>query len=328
MRATAPTRSRVYRNHHLDSTRWDPYRPRAGDIVISTSIKSGTTWTQSIVRQLIVHAMQQAGVEDPAHFPAPDNGSSLWPDARWGAPLDELYTRMEAQQHRRFLKTHLALDGLPFYPQVKYLVVGRDPRDVFMSLWNHYAAYTDYFYALLNDDPARPGDPCPCCPANIHDFWALWIARGWFDWEQEGYPFWGNLHHNQSWWDHRGLDNILFLHYADMLAGPAGEIRRIAQFLDIEIEDQEIAGVVAHTSLAVMRGRAATAGETRDRPETFRGGANTFFYQGVNGRWRAVLNAAELALYEQTRDRVLSPDCARWLEEGGRGWDASHAAAF
>jgi aryl sulfotransferase len=318
MHAQLPTHSRVYRNHHLDSTRWDCYRPRADDIVISTSYKSGTTWTQSIVRQLIVHAMQQAGVEDPARFPAPDNGSSLWPDARWGAPLDELYARMEAQQHRRFLKTHLALDGLPFYPQVKYLVIGRDPRDVFMSLWNHYAGYTEHFYAKINDDPARPGDPCPRCPADIHDFWAMWMARGWFAWEQEGYPFWGNLHHSQSWWEHRGLENILLLHYADMLADPTGEIRRIAAFLDIEIDDREIADVIAETNLAAMRRRALAADETRDLPLSFRQGARTFFNQGVNGRWQGVLSEEELALYEQTRERVLSPDCARWLEEGGR----------
>jgi aryl sulfotransferase len=313
-----PTHSRVYRNHHLDSTRWDPYRPRANNIVISTSYKSGTTWTQSIVRQLIVHAMQQAGVDDPARLPAPDNGSSLWPDARWVASLDEVYARMEAQQHRRFLKTHLALDGLPFYPQVKYLVVGRDPRDVFMSLWNHYASYTDYFYAKLNDDPLSPGDPFPRCPADIHDFWTRWISRGWFDWEQEGYPFWGNMHHNQSWWDFRHLDNILFLHYAEMLAGPAAEIRRIAAFLEITIDDQALDGMVAQTSLPAMRQRALAAEQTRDRPESFHGGARTFFNKGVNGRWRAVLNEGELAMYEQTRDRVLSPDCARWLEEGNR----------
>jgi hypothetical protein len=27
-----------------------------------------------------------------------------------------------------------------------------------------------------------------------------------------------------------------------------------------------------------------------------------------------VLNEEELAMYEQTRERVLSADCARWLE--------------
>jgi aryl sulfotransferase len=308
--------TRIYRSHHLDSTRWDGYVPREDDIVISTSYKSGTTWTQTIVRELIVHAMQRSGIDDPAWLPKPDNHSSIWLDCRWDDPINELCAELEAQRHRRFLKTHLALDGLAFYAQVKYLVIGRDPRDVFMSLWNHYSNYTDHVYTRVNDDPDRPGEPCPRCPADLHDFWAMWIRRGWFEWEQEGYPFWGNLHHNQSWWDCRHLDNILLLHYADLLADPAGEVRRIANFLEIEIDDPAIEGVVAHASLPAMRERAVLAERDRTTPLSFREGARTFFNQGTNGRWQEVLTADELKMYEQTKASVLSPDCARWLEQG------------
>lgn len=313
-RFVAPTR--IYRNHHLDSTRWDGYVPRGDDIVISTSYKSGTTWTQTIVRELITHAMGRAGIDDPAWLPKPDNQSSIWPDARWGDPKDELYAEMEGQRHRRFLKTHLAADGLPIYTQVKYLVIGRDPRDVFMSLWNHYSNYTDHAYAEVNDDPGRPGDPCPRCPADIHDFWRMWINRGWFEWEQEGYPFWGNMHHNQSWWELRHLENVLLLHYADLLADPAAEVRRMADFLDIEIDVPAIDRVVAHASLPAMRTRAVLAEREREQPLTFQDGARTFFNQGTNGRWQGVLTADELQMYEQTKARTLSPACARWLEVG------------
>ena len=48
-----PTLTRTYQNHSLDSTRWNCYRPRTGDVVISTSLKSGTTWMLEIVGQLI-----------------------------------------------------------------------------------------------------------------------------------------------------------------------------------------------------------------------------------------------------------------------------------
>ena len=48
-----PKISKVYQNHTLDSTRWNHYSPRDGDIVISTSYKSGTTWMQNIVGNLI-----------------------------------------------------------------------------------------------------------------------------------------------------------------------------------------------------------------------------------------------------------------------------------
>ena len=48
-----PQKIRTYRNHHLDSSRWDHFTPRDGDIVVSTSFRSGTTCMQMIVRHLL-----------------------------------------------------------------------------------------------------------------------------------------------------------------------------------------------------------------------------------------------------------------------------------
>src|SRR5436190_8369392 len=53
MSGGAPERTREYRNHHLDSTRWDAVNPRDDDIVITTAYKAGTTWTQRIVAGLV-----------------------------------------------------------------------------------------------------------------------------------------------------------------------------------------------------------------------------------------------------------------------------------
>lgn len=43
MDTALPERTRIYQNHHLDSTRWERFAPRDDDIVIATSYKSGTT---------------------------------------------------------------------------------------------------------------------------------------------------------------------------------------------------------------------------------------------------------------------------------------------
>jgi aryl sulfotransferase len=293
----------VYQNHHLDSTMWNQYKPRVDDIVITTSIKSGTTWMQGIVGNLIFQ-------EEPI-----PSDASLWPDKRWepGNPIAAL----DAQTHRRFIKTHLALDGLPYYPDVKYIVVGRDARDVFMSYWNHYSSYTDAFYRKLNDEvPDRVGAPLPRCPQNIHECWHNWITRGWFAWESEGYPFWGNLHHTQSWWNYRHLDNLLFVHYADLLTDLAGEIKRIADFLDITTSNATVATVVERVSLTAMRRKAEESGAYTG----FKGGPSTFFYKGTNGRWKDVLSAGELELYHAAVARELTPNCAVWLEVGRQAW--------
>ena len=48
-----PRRTRVYHSHHLDSERWDHVTLRPGDVVISTSMKAGTTWMQRIMSLLV-----------------------------------------------------------------------------------------------------------------------------------------------------------------------------------------------------------------------------------------------------------------------------------
>ena len=155
MRLEPPERTREYRNHHLDSTRWDDFVPRDDDIFVTTAYKAGTTWTQRILAALIL---------GPEPLPARLTEISPWIDSRFMGPLQPILDRLEAQRHRRFIKSHLAADGLRFFPRSKYIVVGRDTRDVFMSLFNHYSSYTDMMFELFND-PDRPGPEFPRCPA-------------------------------------------------------------------------------------------------------------------------------------------------------------------
>lgn len=298
-----PTVTHIYQNHHLDSTRWNEFHPRNDDIVISTSYKSGTTWTQGILQQLVFLNQKSLHFDDV----------SPWLDRR-RRPVGEVLAELDAQTHRRFIKTHLALDGLPWFPQVKYIVVARDARDVFMSLWNHYSHYTAEQYENLNDTPGRVGPPLPRCPDDIHVFWRNWITRGWFPWESEGYPFWGNLHHTETWWAYRHLENILFVHFNDLRANLMGEIRRIADFLNISVPDAALARIAQAVSLEQMRGEAERADSGLVR--SFEGGAATFFFKGINGRWRDVLSAQELELYEQKVSGILPADARNWLEHG------------
>ena len=306
-----PRRRRVYQNHTIDSTHWDDFEPRNDDIVIATPYKCGTTWTQGIISNLV---LGECNV-----------GASTWLDFR---PQDAAKARetLAQQEHRRFIKTHLPLDGLPWFRRTKYLVISRDPRDVFMSLWNHYHNYTDTAYEKFNETPGRVGEPIPRCPDDIRQFWQSWIGRGWFDWENEGYPYWSNLRHVSTWWDFRQLPNILFVHYNHLQADAQGQIRRMAAFLDLPADDATIERVARETTIDAMRDRA-TAGETKRRAEAeargetipepaFRHGARSFFYKGTNGRWRDVLTEADLELYEAAAESELTPGCRAWLERG------------
>lgn len=303
-----PKIEHLYQNHHMDSTRWEHYRARAGDIVITSSVRSGTTWTQEIVRQLILWRQPDEELQQGALMYL-----SPWLDARF-VPVEEVLALLEGQRHRRFIKTHLPLDGLPYFPEVRYIVVGRDARDVFMSFRNFYANFTEEALARFNETPGRVGPPLPPCPQNIHECWHNWITRGWFEWENEGYPFWGNMHHTQCWWNYRHLDNILIVHYNDLLTNLPHEMQRIAHFLEIPISGEAVTAILPRLTIEAMRDNNEQT--TPALASVLKEGAQTFFFKGTNGRWRDVLSADELALYEEKAATILTPECRAWLEQG------------
>ncbi|MFI5959127.1 sulfotransferase domain-containing protein [Cryptosporangium sp. NPDC051539] len=92
-------------------------------------------------------------------LPAPLTGLSPWVDMRL-RPIDDLRAELDQQRHRRFLKTHTPLDGLPAAPGVTYLVIGRDPRDVAVSMDHHRAHLDDHrIRALLGESTETPAAP-------------------------------------------------------------------------------------------------------------------------------------------------------------------------
>jgi aryl sulfotransferase len=305
MQSELPRKLHEYTNHViLDSTRWNAYKHRPGDIVISTSYKTGTTWMQTIVANLIF--------QDGA-FPAPVSIMSPWLDMAI-PPLEKVTESIEAQTHRRFIKCHLPLDGLPYFETARYIVVGRDARDVFMSLWNHHTGYSDQSKAMFKDRAALLGSEFPEFD-DIHDFWRRWIGEGSFPWESSGFPYWSHMHHAQTWWDFRHVPNILLVHYTDLLENPESEIRRIAAHLDITIDENMLPGILERISFSAMKGNFTSIMPEAD--QFFRGGQATFMNKGVNGRWRGVLTEPELEQCRAAIERETTKDCASWLEHGG-----------
>ena len=96
----APVR---YRSFLFDSVRWDGFALRPGDIIISTPPKCGTTWMQMICALLIFRT--------PA-FDRPLDLISPWLEMLT-RPRADVVADLEAQSHRRFIKSHTPLDGLP-----------------------------------------------------------------------------------------------------------------------------------------------------------------------------------------------------------------------
>jgi aryl sulfotransferase len=290
-----------YKTTFFDNARWHDFTVRPDDVVVATPYKAGTTWTQNIVLHLIFQDLQK---RDIGHY-------SPWLEMRF-RDWEEMRERLDGQTHRRVIKSHIPFDGLLYYPELAYLFVARDPRDIFMSMWNFYRHFGDEFFDPI-DDPDIPDLPRP--PATQLELWDLWISRGCIDGETDGYPFWSCFHQMQTWWDARHRPNILFLHYANMLADLRGEIARIAAFLKIDITDRMLDDITELCTFSSMRRDAAVLDTSSE--SNLKGGARTFFNKGINGRWRELLDDARLAKYEEVASRIMDPDCKRWIENGG-----------
>src|SRR5215510_1069578 len=163
-RAEWPRKTRELHSHHFDSTIWNDFRFRDDDIVISTYAKSGTTWLQQIVSQLLFGG--EMGLEVAEMSP--------WLDLRV-PPKEVKLPLVEAQTHRRILKTHLPVDALVYSPQAKYIYIGRDGRDVMWSMYNHHANGNQAYYDALNNTPGRVGPPLLPPPADIREYWQEWM---------------------------------------------------------------------------------------------------------------------------------------------------------
>jgi aryl sulfotransferase len=291
-----PIKTHEIHNHHMDSTIWNDLRFRNGDIVIGTWGKSGTTWVQQIVGQLIFGGAPDVEVAT----------MSPWLDLRI-PPKAEKLPAVEAQAHRRFLKTHLPVDALVWSPKAKYIYIGRDGRDVVWSLHNHFLNANDMLYALLNDTLGRVGPAIPRPPADPRQYFLEWLAG-------DGHPFWPFWSNIRSWWEVRALPNMLLLHYAELKADLPGAIRRIAAFLDIAIDEARFPDILRHCSFDWMKANGEKTVPLGGA--LWEGGAQTFVHRGTNGRWRDTLTAEDNRRYEAAALRELGADCANWLATG------------
>ena len=285
----------LYHNH-FDSTIWNDFSFRDDDIIISTYAKSGTTWVQQILAQLIFNGATGLNVAE----------MSPWVDFRL-PPKDVKFEAIEAQTHRRYLKTHLPVDALVYSPKVKYLYVARDGRDVLWSYYNHHSKHNELFYQEINGVGSPGIEPAKPPQHEIHEYFQVWL-------ENDGYPLWRFWHNIRTWWEIRHLPNLMLLHFSALKADMPGQIRRIAAFLDIPIDESKWEAILEHCSFDYMRAHAESSVPLGGA--VWEGGAKTFIHKGTNGRWRDVLTEEDNANYESRALEELGPECAQWLSTG------------
>ena len=146
-------------------------------------------------------------------------------------------------------------------------------------------------------------------PANVLEYWRAWLDR-------DGFPFWSMWENVRSWWAVRYLPNVLLVHFADLKRDLAGELDRIARFLNVGLDRLQHDAVLRHCSFEWMKANASRSAPLGGA--LWDGGAETFINRGTNGRWRETLTAADCAEYETRAIAELGPECAAWLANGSR----------
>ena len=282
---------REYHTAIMDNRRWAQFKPRPDDIFVCTPAKCGTTWTQTIVANLLWPR---------GDIPGPIMMLSPWIEAEF-MPAEVMHPMIEAQTHRRFMKSHTAADGIPFFDDAKYIVVGRDGLDAFMSFTNHIERMKG-----LDDLKAKAKEAglpdLQEYDGDLHAFFDRWLA-------DDDHFF----HIIATYWERRKQSNILFLHFNDLKADLSGEMRRIADFLGIDVPISLWDQVVDRCTFESMRENDEMLGPL---DVMFEGGTKGFIFKGTNGRWRDVLTSDEVARYQKRACECLPAEAIDWLEHG------------
>jgi aryl sulfotransferase len=285
-----------YQSPDEDSARWLGFPFRDGDIVISTRSKTGTTWVQMICALLIFQTPE---------LPAPLAQLSPWLD-HLIVPREQVYAELAAQKHRRFIKTHTPLDGIPLDRRATYIVTARDPLDMAVSLYHQGANIDRERLRQLTGQPelTKPSRP----PKPLHDWLVGWIAA---DDDPRQYPdsLPGVMWHLSDAWARRDELDVLLVHYDDLSDDLPGQMRWLAGQLGIAVAEETWPALARAASFEAMRARAdqlvPTSGLFKDNA--------AFFRRGTSGAGREILSAQELAGYHARVAQLAPPDLIAWL---------------
>lgn len=298
-----------YRGYIADSDRWSRFELRPDDIILTVPSKSGTTWTQTLTALLLFDGVPSTPVYD----------LSPWLDMNLRSEED-VFALLEAQEHRRFIKTHVPLDGLPDHEEVTYVTVGRDPRDAFASMLSHLQNMERDRVrevrrdAVGEDDLPELVDMWPDS-TDTRDLVEAFLTIPAYE-SQSDVNLANLVRHLRQAWDVRERPNHLLLHYADLKADLPGQLRRLRDVLGLDASDERVEALAELATIESMRDRADTVA-----PEANMGtwkDDRQFFRSGRHGDGAALMTDDELARYEQRCQELAGddPDFLHWLHHG------------
>ena len=85
--------------------------------------------------------------------------------------------------------------------------------------------------------------------ADVRQYFLEWLAR-------DGLPFWPYRENIRTWWEIRHLPYVLFLHFQDRKTDMAGEIRRMADLLEIPIDEAKFPQMLENCGFDYVKANA------------------------------------------------------------------------
>lgn len=297
--------SALYRNFVWNNARWDGFDLRPDDIIISTPPKCGTTWMQMQCALLLFRTPD---------LPKPLATLSPWLEMNT-RPKDDVWSDLAAQTHRRFIKSHTPLGGIPWDDRVTYLHVARDPRDAGLSWDNHLMnmnierMFTARVESVGLDDLAELGisGPIEFDDDPAIRFWK-WVEGGLGTADLEHL-----VRHSASFWMARDQPNVHLFHYSDMRADLAGEMTRLAGVLGVDPPTAELVDAARFEAMKTRADELVPNSDTRLWNDN-----RQFFDRARHGEWESLLagdgaDRYRAALGDLTDDEAF----LAWLHDGG-----------
>jgi hypothetical protein len=200
------------------------YRPTSSDVIVATYARSGTNWALQIALQI-------------AHYGEAEfnflHDIVAWPDAPLPlirATLSDTTPAKRAPAGARVIKTHREQAYVPYTPEAKYIVVIRDPKEVFVSA---YFFAKSMFGSIVDLD---------------------YSSDEWMDlFFGDRFVFGSWTEHTASWWPYRDRENVLLVTYAEMKRNPRAIILRIADLMNVTLTEAQLEKVVAKSSFEYMK---------------------------------------------------------------------------
>lgn len=142
----------------------------------------------------------------------------------------------------------MAPPKLKLRKDVKYIVAIRNPRDCLASLMPFMLLHHPAFAKMWGGFPPNAGkDAADVDPKEFKHLMSKDLGGGTSGIQEFYIRFW------RGWWEHRYNSNVLFLHYQNRLRDHAGEIRKIAMFLNVPLTDDELVRISETTSFDFMK---------------------------------------------------------------------------